>query len=86
VPLRLRHDVSATDTQDGAVLLDGKSGRYWQLNRTGAWVLSSLADERRPEQIAEDLASRYGIDGERALTDVRAIVDMLRSARLVDES
>jgi hypothetical protein len=42
--VRLRADMSATDTDDGPVLLDERVGRYWQLNRTGAFVLRLLLD------------------------------------------
>lgn len=37
--LRLRPDVSVTSTAAGIVLLDERSGRYWQLNRSGSVVL-----------------------------------------------
>ncbi|MGC0420162.1 lasso peptide biosynthesis PqqD family chaperone [Embleya sp. AB8] len=47
--VRLRKHVSITDTEDGAVLLDERSGEYWQLNHSASIVLRVLlagADER----------------------------------------
>ena len=42
MPLRLRPDVSAASTATGIVLLDERSGRYWQLNRSGSAALRTL--------------------------------------------
>ena len=87
--MRLHPDVSTTDTDDGTVLLDERTGRYWQLNNTGAHVLRELLDGHQPADIATALASRYGIDSQQAERDtIPAIVretddnDMLRDALL----
>ncbi|USA02001.1 hypothetical protein NCG97_17145 [Streptomyces lydicamycinicus] len=34
----------STDTDDGTVLLNERTGRYWQLNATGGQVLRQLLD------------------------------------------
>ncbi|MEH6376421.1 lasso peptide biosynthesis PqqD family chaperone [Streptomyces sp. KLMMK] len=81
--LTLRRDVSATDTEDGMVLLDEQSGSYWQLNSTAALILRSLLDGT-PEQAAQVLTERYpAVSAERAATDVAALIDSLSTARLV---
>ncbi len=86
MPLRLRPDIATTDTDDGLVLLDERSGRYWQLNSTGAHVLAALLEGRDPDDIARGLAARYRIDVEQAQHDVTAITDHLRAANLVTSS
>ncbi len=48
--LTLKPDVTATDTEDGLVLLDQRSGRYWQLNRSGATTLRLLLDGHTPRR------------------------------------
>jgi hypothetical protein len=81
--VRLHPDVSTTDTDDGTVLLNERTGRYWQLNTTGAHVLRELLDGRRPAAIATALASRYGIDSQQAERDVSAVIERLRGSELV---
>ncbi|MCQ8772342.1 lasso peptide biosynthesis PqqD family chaperone [Streptomyces telluris] len=84
--LTLRRDVSATDTEDGMVLLDEQSGSYWQLNSTAALILRTLLDgtEGTPERAARVLTERYpAVSAELAATDVAALIDSLSTARLV---
>jgi hypothetical protein len=42
--LRNQEHLAVTDTDYGAVLLDTKSGAYWQLNPTAALVTRTLLD------------------------------------------
>ncbi|GHE64541.1 hypothetical protein GCM10018785_36850 [Streptomyces longispororuber] len=79
----LKPDVTATDTEDGLVLLDERSGRYWQLNRSGATTLRLLLDGHTPEETALRLARLHPDAADRALTDVRALLAALDRARLV---
>ncbi|MGH3831975.1 MAG: lasso peptide biosynthesis PqqD family chaperone [Pseudonocardiaceae bacterium] len=83
MPLRLRPDIATTDTDDGLVLLDERTGRYWQLNPTGAHVLHALLVGQHPEEIAGGLATRYHIDFQQARRDVTTITDHLHTAKLV---
>lgn len=83
MPLRLRPDVSVTSTAAGIVLLDERSGRYWQLNRSGSVTLRTLLEGGTPSQAAQRLSSSYGITHERAAADISALLDALRHARLV---
>lgn len=86
MPLRLSPDIAATDTDDGLVLLDERTGRYWQLNPTGAYVLYALVDGEHPEKIAQDLVTRYRIDPHQAHHDVTALAVQLYAAKLVAAS
>jgi hypothetical protein len=71
--LRLRPDIATTDTDDGVVLLDKRTGRYWQLNPTGATVLHALLAGHDPDHIAHDMAARYRINLEQVQHDVTAL-------------
>lgn len=84
MPLRLHPDVSAITTDDGTILLHQRTGRYWQLNPTGADVLRHLLDGQPSEQIAADLAARYHITPQQAQHDVTSVIEHLRIADLVD--
>ncbi|MEU9991427.1 lasso peptide biosynthesis PqqD family chaperone [Streptomyces sp. NPDC048045] len=81
--LHLHPDVVSTDTDDGTVLLHLTTGRYWQLNSTGAGVLRRLLDGCTPDDIAAELADRHAIPPERAEHDVQSIVSQLSSSGLV---
>ncbi|MEY9847045.1 lasso peptide biosynthesis PqqD family chaperone [Streptacidiphilus sp. MAP5-3] len=81
--MRLHPDVSMTDTEDGTVLLHGRTGRYWQLNTTGRDVLQGLLAGRTPTELAATLAAAHGIGVERAKTDVKAVLSQLASAELM---
>jgi coenzyme PQQ synthesis protein D (PqqD) len=80
----LRADVSMVDTDTGLVLLDERSGKYWQTNSTAAFVLHRLLDGATMPEVVRMLHTRYAVDAERARTDVAAVVGRLRSADLID--
>ncbi|RKT54718.1 lasso peptide biosynthesis PqqD family chaperone [Saccharothrix australiensis] len=80
--LRLAHHVSVTTTEDGAVLLDERTGRYWQLNQTGSEVLRTLLDGGDQEDAARLLAERGGADRATVASDVADVVAHLCSAGL----
>lgn len=81
--LALARDVTATDTEDGMVLLNERDGKYWQLNRTGAATLRLLLDGHAPEEAAARLAPGRPELSERVRTDVGALLGSLRAAGLV---
>ncbi|CAM5238343.1 lasso peptide biosynthesis PqqD family chaperone [Streptomyces coeruleorubidus] len=83
MPLHLHPDVVTTETDDGTVLLQLHTGRYWQLNTTGTSVLRRLLDGCAPDDIAAELARRHEIPPEQAEQDVQAILARLSSAGLV---
>jgi hypothetical protein len=83
MPVRLREAVSLVATDDGGVLLDQEAGRYWQINRTGHLVLSTLLGEGDRNDAVEALVRRFGVSEERARDDVSELVARLTVARLV---
>ncbi|RCV52253.1 lasso peptide biosynthesis PqqD family chaperone [Marinitenerispora sediminis] len=81
--LALRADVSAADTGEGMVLLDERTGRYYQLNGTGAMITRLLLDGCSAEEAAGRVADRYPVHPDRAAVDVRRLLASLRRAGLV---
>ncbi len=79
----LRPDISTTNTDDGMVLLDERTGRYFQLNPSGALILDALVNGAELAQAARLLTQRYTVTHDRALADVTALIDHLRTAGLV---
>ncbi|WP_433272482.1 lasso peptide biosynthesis PqqD family chaperone [Actinosynnema sp. CS-041913] len=83
--LLLREDVSLTATDDGSgVLLDERSGQYWQLNPSGFTTLRLLLDGRDEQSVAATLVGESGdVSLGRAVLDVRELADQLVAADLV---
>ena len=83
---KLRDGVSTAETEYGMALLDEDTGRYWNLNPTGALVLCRLLDGGTSAQAVDELAEQYAVDRETASRDVEELMDDLRSAGLVEQS
>ncbi|MEV0735377.1 lasso peptide biosynthesis PqqD family chaperone [Streptomyces sp. NPDC050549] len=82
--LTLARDVTLTDIESGAVLLDGRHGRYWQLNHSGAGVLRQLLDGQAPDTAAAGLCAAAPVSDDQARQDVQALIDALSAAKLVE--
>lgn len=84
--LSLAPDVTVTPVESGAVILDGRRGRYWQLNASGAAVLQQLLAGNSPDATAASLSVRAptAVTDAQARQDVLALVDTLRAAKLVE--
>lgn len=80
---RLRTDVTCCTTENGMVLLEERTGRYWQLNATGAAVLQALLEGFTPRQIADQLTRTRPVTGDRATADVNSLLEQLTRAGLV---
>jgi hypothetical protein len=81
--LQLRADVSTADTEYGTVLLDERTGRYWQLNPTGVLVVRTLLAGGTATQAITALTEEFDVDKPQATHDVTALVEQLQSAGLV---
>jgi len=75
--------VSATETNSGMVLLDERTGYYWQLNGTAATVLRLLLGGSAVGDVISVLREQHPIGSERAADDVRDLLSSLRDAKLV---
>ncbi|WP_326557172.1 lasso peptide biosynthesis PqqD family chaperone [Micromonospora sp. NBC_01796] len=81
--IALAPDLTTTDTEDGMVLLNERTGRYWMLNTTGASTLRLALAGRSAEEVAAELTAGSPQDASRALDDVRTLMGSLVRARLV---
>lgn len=80
----LRSRISTTAVDDGMIMLDERTGHYWQLNATGTLVLNALLEGASPAEAARHLRERYPqLPMEQAQSDVSALLASLRSARLM---
>jgi hypothetical protein len=82
---KLREGVSWTHTEYGGVLLDRVSGEFWQLNPTGAMVLSEVLAGRDLDATVLALADAFAVDAgsDTVSEDATAIIEQLAGADLV---
>ncbi|MDT0392500.1 lasso peptide biosynthesis PqqD family chaperone [Streptomyces sp. DSM 41921] len=81
--LRFGPDVSTAETAYGTVLLDERSGDYWELNPTATLVVTTLLQGGDEAAAADALVARFDVDRAGAERDVTALVRELREAGLV---
>jgi Coenzyme PQQ synthesis protein D (PqqD) len=84
MPVKLRDDLTVTDTEYGIVLLDETRGEYWNLNPTGALILRSVLEGGTPEDAVRALAEEFEVGSEAAHAHVGELLGHLRSAGLVE--
>ncbi|GAA3123159.1 hypothetical protein GCM10010521_07730 [Streptomyces rameus] len=82
--MRLRADVSLVETDYGKVLLDRRTGRYWELNPTGSLALDELTSGGDIDSVTTRLTDEFEVGAERARSDAEALVAALVEAGLVD--
>ena len=81
--IQFNEHVTMTRTEYGAVLLDQKQGKYWQLNPTATMVADALLAGRSvPDALAEVMRA-FDVDQQRAAADVTALVDGMRAAGVI---
>lgn len=82
--LKLRPGVYEAETEYGIVLLDGDSGRYYDLNGSGALVLQTLLSGGTAGQAAQALTKEYAVSLDEATKDVEDLLTHLRTTRMVE--
>ncbi|WP_163510652.1 lasso peptide biosynthesis PqqD family chaperone [Fodinicola acaciae] len=81
--MRLADGVAATDTADGLVLLNQRTGIFWQVNGSGRMVVQLLLAGNDQTAAVGQLVRSYRVSTQQAADDVAALVAQLRSAGLV---
>lgn len=83
--LRLREDDLTWRVVDGeVVLLDGRDWSYLSVNPTGERLWRRLADGATVTDLEDELTRAFGIDRERARSDVERFLAGLRQHDLLE--
>ncbi|GGX81122.1 lasso peptide biosynthesis PqqD family chaperone [Streptomyces minutiscleroticus] len=80
--LRFGADVCTAKTGYGTVLLDQRSGAYWELNPTATLVVDILLTGGDEAAAATAVTEAFDVDADRARADVDALVEQLRAGGL----
>jgi len=81
-------EIAAEEFEDGPVMINFLTGRYFTLNRSGRRLWAELqegADETRLASALADLEKLPQLEAERIRRDVRLFLDRLINERLVAE-
>ncbi len=82
--MQIRTDNVVWQELDGElVLMDLDRSVYLATNATGAMLAKLLTEDRSPEELAAHLVDQFGIDHDRALSDVDAFVAQLQEKKLL---
>lgn len=77
--------VSAT-VEGETVVLQLASGTYFSLNEVGDLVWKLLDQPRRVEELCASIVAEYEVDEEQCHADVRALLDEMKKAGLIEVS
>lgn len=83
MPVSLRDEVAMATSELGMVLLDERTGKYWQLNRSGALILDQLLEGRSLHEVVGTVSATYRVDRTAASADAKALLDLLVSSGLI---
>ncbi len=82
--VRLKPHVSTAVTDNGMAVLEESTGRFFELNATGATVLTALLDGVHPQELARRLTAGTDIGVERVSADIAAFVTCLTQRGLAE--
>ncbi len=81
---RVSEQVRKTSSEDGGIVLDVKHGRMFALNIVGSRIIQLLEQQRTPTEIAQEIASTFGVTADIADCDVREFLETLEKHHLIE--
>nr|WP_300146698.1 PqqD family protein [Propionicimonas sp.] len=78
-------DVTWREIDGDLVVLDLRSSTYFTANGAAGVLMKQLAEERTDVQLQQSLVDEYGIAQSQAAEDVRAFLDDLERAGLLEQ-
>jgi hypothetical protein len=81
---RVSEHVRKTSSEDGGIILDVKHGQMFGLNIVGSRIIELLEQQHTPTQIAQEIASSFGVAAEIADRDVHEFLETLEKHHLIE--
>jgi hypothetical protein len=82
---RVSNTVRSTHNQDGAIVLDVRQGRMFNLNFVGSRILELLKSGYTESGIVNEIGREFGVSRDVAENDVREFLQALNKCHLVEE-
>jgi hypothetical protein len=80
----LADSVVARAADDGLVLVNLKTGDFWELNRVGARIWQQLAQHGSVRRTLERIAEEHEVEPKILRADLIALLEDLRRQRLIE--
>ncbi len=80
---RLASHIVLNEEEQGAVLLDTRGGKYWQINATTVEILRILEDGNSVSEAVDIFASQSDVERERVEKDITDVIRTLVRSRIV---
>jgi coenzyme PQQ synthesis protein D (PqqD) len=82
---KVSNTVCSTHNQDGAIVLDVRQGRMFNLNVVGSRILELLKSGYTESGIVNEIGREFGVNRDVAEKDVREFLQALNKCHLVEE-
>jgi hypothetical protein len=82
---RVSDTVRSTHNQDGAILLDLRQGRMFNLNFVGSRIFELLRNGTAPSAIVDEISRIFDVSRDLAENDVGEFLESLKTCHLVEE-
>ena len=76
-------DAAAAAVDDGTVVLNMRTRRYYSLNETGAVIWQMLENDGATQDVIAQLVARYDVDEATATDTVTRLLDELTAEALI---
>jgi len=84
--VRMKTDIHFRPIEHSAVILNERTGQYWQLNETAAYILQAVLTDTTKAEIADQIITARPVNRERALADIHSLLDELTRADLIEQT
>jgi hypothetical protein len=81
--MRIAKHISIAETNNGLVLLDGRTGSYWEMNQTGRIVIDAIRQEEPVNDLPKKISAQFDVDTDRAEDDIRSVLAQLITEGLI---
>lgn len=83
---RVSNTVRSTHGQDGAIVLDIRQGRMFNLNVVGSRILELLNKGLAQPEIVDEIVREFGVSRHLAENDLQRFLETLEKHRLVESA
>lgn len=80
---KLSDNIGADYLDDGNVLVDFNTGKFFGVNEVSALILSNITKEKDENEIVDIIVKKYDIDVQTAMGDLNELISELLSLHIL---
>jgi len=81
---RVAEDIRSTHSQDGAIVLDIRHGKMFNLNFVGSRILELIKTGATELAIVDEISQKFGVTRDVAENDVRQFIESMKQHHLLE--